>query len=99
MIEHREEVPPFEVGRDLSLDDVVAVARRKRPVVIPDDVEAKLITIRENFDAYITEILEWEEEKKKDRPKDRNTPEYREFELKRKQKMMYGVTTGFGEHK
>lgn len=99
MIEHREEVSPFEVGRDLSLDDVIAVARRKRPVVIPKDVEAKLITIRENFDAYITEIVEWQKENKKNRPKDKNTPEYRESELKRKQKMMYGVTTGFGEHK
>jgi histidine ammonia-lyase len=77
----------------LTLRQVVNVARQNAQVELTDETRATLSRGREELNKYIQETFAWLETK---------TPEQREspaFKLERKQKMMYGVTTGFGEHK
>lgn len=77
----------------LTLKQVVNVARQNALVELTEETRARLSQGREELNKYIQETFAWLETK---------TPEQREapaFKLERKQKMMYGVTTGFGEHK
>jgi histidine ammonia-lyase len=77
----------------LTLKQVVNVARQNALVELTEETRATLSRGREELNQYIRETFDWLETK---------TPEQREspaFKLERKQKMMYGVTTGFGEHK
>ncbi|HXI88969.1 MAG TPA: aromatic amino acid lyase [Blastocatellia bacterium] len=77
----------------LTLKQVINVARQNALVELTEETRATLSRGREELNKYIQETFDWLETK---------TPEQREspaFKLERKQKMMYGVTTGFGEHK
>lgn len=80
-------------GKDLTLEKVVAVARRVALVKVSDETKDKLSEIRNDFEAYLKAIFDWEGTRTDE---EKESPSYA---LKRKQKMMYGVTTGFGEHK
>src|SRR6266496_142269 len=77
----------------LTLKQVVNVARQNALVELTDETCATLSHGREELNQYIRETFDWLETKT---PEQRNSPA---FKLERKQKMMYGVTTGFGEHK
>jgi histidine ammonia-lyase len=77
----------------LTLRQVVNVARQNAHVELTEETHATLSRARKELNKYIQDTFAWLETK---------TPEQREspaFKLERKQKMMYGVTTGFGEHK
>ena len=77
----------------LNLKQVVNVARQNALVELTEETRATLSRGREELNKYIQETFAWLETKT---PEQRNSPA---FKLERKQKMMYGVTTGFGEHK
>lgn len=77
----------------LTIKQVVNVARQHGPVELTEETRATLSQGREELNKYIQETFAWLETKT---PEQRESPE---FKLERKQKMMYGVTTGFGEHK
>lgn len=89
-----QEVVPIN-GRDLTLKDVVAVAKSNTKVKV--ETLDRLSKIRNDFEISLEQTFEWDELNPE--PKERDTPEYELYLLKRKQKMMYGVTTGFGGHK
>jgi histidine ammonia-lyase len=75
-------------GASLSLEDVLAVARENVRVEISKEAEAKLAQTSREFARYVEEVCH-ELKKKEERGEKPNSSEL-------KQKMIYGVTTGFG---
>lgn len=75
-------------GASLSLEDVLAVARDDAQVEIAKDAETKVARTSQEFARYVEELCE-ELKKKKERGEKPAPSEL-------KQKMIYGVTTGFG---
>ncbi|HEY3138519.1 MAG TPA: aromatic amino acid lyase, partial [Blastocatellia bacterium] len=75
-------------GASLSLEDVLAVARENAEVEISKEAEAKVARTSSEFARYVEQLCE--ELTKKEERGETPTP------IELKQKMIYGVTTGFG---